>query len=72
MSIQFQFFKILYKSFLVLSYSFLEYRLAEGFCIREHLYSKFVLYRLRAFNGESGNLNQDTMNMMVNGRKIAK
>jgi hypothetical protein len=46
--------------------------LAEGFCIIEHLYSKFVLYRLRAFNGESGNLNQDIMNMMVNGREIAE
>lgn len=34
-------------------------------------YSKFVLYRLRAFNGESGNLNQDTMNIMVKGREIA-
>jgi hypothetical protein len=36
------------------------------------MYSKFVLYRLRAFNGESGNLNQDTMNKMVNGREIAE
>jgi hypothetical protein len=45
--------------------------LADGFCIIKHLYSKFVLYRFRAFNGESGNLNQDTMNMVVNGRKIA-
>jgi len=46
--------------------------LAEVFGIIEHLYSKFVLYRLRAFNGESGNLNQDTMNMIVNGREIAE
>jgi hypothetical protein len=62
---------IFYSSFLVLSYSFLECRVADGFCIIKHLYSKFVLYRLRAFNGESGNLNQDTMNIMVNGREIA-
>jgi hypothetical protein len=46
--------------------------MAEGFCIVEHLYSKLILYRLRAFNGEYGNLNQDTVNMMVNGREIAE
>jgi len=62
----------LHRSFLVLGYSFLECRLAEGFCIIEHPYSKFVLYRLRAFNGEFGNSNEDTMNMMVNGREISE
>jgi hypothetical protein len=29
--------------------------MAEGFSVIEYLYSEFALYRLRAFNGESGN-----------------
>jgi hypothetical protein len=41
---------------MVLSYSFLECRLVEGFSIIEYLESEFVVYRLRAsFNGEFGN-----------------